>query len=158
MSVVWRRASELVIGHRRTRADCRRTTGKVLHVATSAHIADEDVELSVRSECDYSAIVDAALWLPRILLDCANPDHVLIKGERRSIPLEAVDPVAQEGRLAEHVRVRAGRTLGPVQVDTRVRREVRMQRDPEQTPLGAKVDRQVQHRALDLAVHALDAA
>ncbi len=96
-------------------------------------------------------------WLPRsgwfgILLERPQLDQVAVEGERRPVPHVAVDAVAQQRRLAEHVGVRAGRALRPVQVDARVGREVRMQGDPEQPALRGGVDGEVEHGALHHAV------
>ena len=159
VGVVRRRTAELVVRHRRPGAGGRRSAGKVLQVAAASEVTDEDVELAVATERQHAAVVVAARGLAGVLLDGPDPDQRAVEGQRRSVPDEPVDPVAQQRRLAEHVGVRAGAALRPVEEDPRVPGEARMQRDAEQAAFGAEVDGQVEDRAVDGPGHdALDPA
>ena len=97
--------AEVVVGAEQGVAGLVRAVEEVLHPAAPAHIADEDVQLAVRSELDHPAVVIAAPgrrrrfalegWLQRPQLD-----DVLVERQRGAVPHEPVHPVAQERGLA----------------------------------------------------------
>jgi hypothetical protein len=92
--------TEVVVGAEEGIAGLVRAVEKVLQPAASAHVTDEDVQLPVWSELDHSAVVIAATgcrrgfalegWLKR-----PQPDDVLVRRQRRSVPDEPIHPVAQ---------------------------------------------------------------
>jgi len=99
-------------------------------------------------ERDRTAVVVATLRLAGILLDRADPDEVAVEGQGRPVPDVPVDAVAEQRRFREHVRVRACCAFGPEEVHARVGWEARVERDPEQSPLRAEVDGEVEDSAL----------
>ena len=101
MGVIGLRAAELVIGL----TGSERSIDQVLQLAAPTHVADHDVELAVGSERDHTAIVVAAFWLIRVLLQGTDLDQVPIVRQRGSVPDVPVDPVAQQRGLVEHGRV-----------------------------------------------------
>jgi hypothetical protein len=134
------------------------TVDEVLQLSAPPDVAEEDAQLPVRAELDHAAVVVPSLRLRKgaerrrhrreVLLDRPQPDQVPIEGERRAVPDEAVNSVAEQRRLAHHRRIGAGRALGPEQVHAPVRRKVGVERDPEHATLGAKVDREIEHRRM----------
>ena len=92
--------AEVVVGAKQGVARLVRAVEEVLHPAAPAHITDEDVQLAVRPELDYPAVVIAAAgrrrrfavegWLQR-----PQPDDVDVLRQRRAVPDEPVHPVAQ---------------------------------------------------------------
>ncbi len=149
MGIVRLWTAELVVGLTRPEG----AIDQVLQLATPTHVTDHDVELAVGPESDHTAIVVAPLRLIRVLLQGTDLYQVLVPGQLGSVPDEPVNPVAEQRRLAEHVGVGTDAALGPIQVNPRIGREVRVQGDPQQPTLRPEVHRQVQHRGLDHAVH-----
>jgi hypothetical protein len=149
VGVVGLRAAELVVGHTGPEG----AVAEVLQLAAAAPVADQDVELPVGTERDHPAVVVAALGLPDVLLQRADPDELLRERQRGTVPDEPVNPVAQQRGLAEHVGVLARAALGPVEIDAGVLRKVRVQGDAKQPALRPEVHRQVQDRGLDLSAH-----
>jgi hypothetical protein len=148
VGVVRLRAAELIV----VDARAERAVDKVLQLPPASVVADDDVELLVRAEADHPAVVIAAQRLPRISLERPQLDDVLIERERRAVPDETIDSVAEQRNVGEIVAVGSAQRLRPVQVDPAGREEVRVQRDPEQSSLGRAVHRQVEHGALHDAV------
>jgi len=68
----------------------------VLHPAAAPVVADDDVELPIRSEFQHAAVVVAAKRLPGVGLKRVQPDEISIQGEGRSIPDESVDAIAEQ--------------------------------------------------------------
>src|SRR5262249_40566131 len=58
--VAGRGPAELIVRNRRTRADCSRPARQISHPAAPAVVADHNVELAIRPELDYAAVVVAA--------------------------------------------------------------------------------------------------
>jgi hypothetical protein len=123
-----------------------RTIDKVLELPAAAVVADDDVELAVGAEAKDSAVVVPPQGLARVRLERAEPDQIPVEGERRAVPVEAVDPVAEQRNGFESAGVGAGRALGPVEVDEPVGPELRVEGDAEQSALGREVDGEVQNR------------
>jgi hypothetical protein len=88
-----------------------------------------------------------------VLLDRPQANQIAFERERGAVPDETVDAVTEKRRLAEHIGVRARRTLSPKEVYTRVRRKVGMEGDSEKAPLRPEVDRKVEHRRLHDPIH-----
>src|SRR6266540_235503 len=68
VGVVGLRSAELVVRHSRPEAGQRRPGGEVLELAPTSHVADQDVELLVRTECDDAGVVIATGDLALIAL------------------------------------------------------------------------------------------
>src|SRR5688572_25014456 len=105
MSIVWLRATELIIWNCLSRASGCWATGQILYVTASSHIPDEDIEFAIRPKGKDTAIVVAARRLSfvtlirrfgcSIILERAQFDQVEIKCQALTIPEEAVDTIAQ---------------------------------------------------------------
>src|SRR5262249_3077887 len=92
VSVVRLRSTELIV--RAVGAD---PLGDILHPTAAAVVAEVDVKLLVlRAEEDFAAIVIAAQGLTLVSLVGAQLDDVLIECQRRPVPPETVDPVAEQ--------------------------------------------------------------
>jgi hypothetical protein len=169
--------AELVVGGRRCRS-----RGEILQLAAAAIVPKDHVELAVGPKDDHAAVVVACRALGLVpltgrlgrpvVLERAEHEQVAVEHQSGVAPDEPVDPVAEQGHLkdvagvwSQHVGVQAPPLVGeerigrrrraaaaPEQVDPGVRREVGVQRDPEQAALGGEVDREVEHDALDGAV------
>ena len=107
-----------------------------------------------------------------VVLEGAQHDQVELVDERGSSPAEAIDAVAEQRHLQdlsrvrrEHVAVEAalfvgeerigrkrGAAAGPEQIHTRVRREVRVQRDAKEPAFRGAVDAEVEHGPGDCAI------
>ena len=154
---------------------------QVLQLPAPAAVADDGVQLAVRAEPQHPAVLVAASRLPLIALarrqraavalERAQLQQVLLVAQGRAVPVEAVDAVAAQRDLQdlvgvgkEHVFVEAlvlvGRervgghleaAAGPVEIDARVGREVRVQGDAEQPALGCVVDAEIEHGVADAA-------
>ena len=136
---------------------------QILEPAAAALVAHEDVELAVRSESHHAAVVVArrvGVVRPRVSgngdvvrLQRAQHDDVAVERQRRPVPDEAVDAVAQQRHVGVDGRVRAGAALGPADVHARRRGEVRMQDQAEQSSLRVGVHGKIEHgRGLNDAV------
>jgi hypothetical protein len=74
-------------------------------LAAPSHISDEDVELVIGTEGDYSTVMVTArrlglitlTWRHRstVILEGTQLDQIMIKGEVISIPNEAIHAIAQ---------------------------------------------------------------
>ena len=109
------------------------------------------------------------LWLPRerlvgVGLKRAQMNQVPVEPQRRAVPDEAVDAIAEQ-RRARGIRG-VDRTPAAsvavlsvqIQIDAGVAREARMQRDAEQPPFRGGVDREIErrrglHHAVDDPLH-----
>src|SRR5262249_32422206 len=100
MGVVRFGPAEVVVGTKQGVARLGGAVEKVLQPAAPAGVTDKNVQLAVRSELDYSAVVIAATGRGSRLgeerrLQRSQPDYVLVQRQRRSVPHEPVHPVAQ---------------------------------------------------------------
>ena len=125
---------------------------QVLHLAAAAVVADEDVELAVGAEEDHAAVVVAAQRLAGVGLERAQRDDRAVERQRRAVPLEAVDAIAEQRHVGEAslsapvlLSVQKGRRTGSCW-------KPRVQGDAEQAALRRRVDRQVEHGRRDGAV------
>jgi hypothetical protein len=84
------RTTELIIG-----VSGRPTLRQVLHLPTATVVADDDVQLPIRTETQDSAVVITTLRLSRIGLEGAQLDEIALERQRRSIPHEAVHAIAK---------------------------------------------------------------
>jgi hypothetical protein len=108
-----------------------------------------------------------------VVLEGAQLDQVLVERERRAVPHESVDAVAEERYGEDVVRVgtergnigtlghrreegifrrRRGRAARPEEIDEVIRRELRMKGDAEKAALRGEVDRQIENRRTHGAV------
>lgn len=71
--------------------------------------------------------------------------EVRIGPQAAAVPDEAVDAVAQQRHLAQHIGIEPGRALGPADVDERQRRKIRMQRNTEQATFRGGIDGKIEH-------------
>ena len=106
-------------------------------------------------------------WLPRragrfglasavSFWNARKHDDVAVERQRRAVPDEAIDTIAEQRHARENGGVDTRAALGPVEIHQRSCREVGMQRDAEQSALAAGVHRKIEHGAGDYAVdHAL---
>jgi len=66
-----------------------------------AVVAENDVELPVRTETNHTAVVIAACGLARVLLQRAQADQIAIEDERRAVPVIAIDAIGEERDLVD---------------------------------------------------------
>ena len=106
MGVIGRRSAERVVDERRRE---ERAIRQVLHPAATSLIAEENVELAVRPEADHTAVVVTVL-APVIRARMARNRHVVglaraeldqiyVASQRRAVPDEAIDTVAEQRHL-----------------------------------------------------------
>jgi hypothetical protein len=96
----------------------------------------------------HAAVVVPSRRLAGVLLEGTEADDVAVEGQRRVAPAEPVDPVGEQVHRRAAVAVGAGVALAPEQVHEAVAGEVGVQRDPQQPPLGVRVDGEIEHCAL----------
>jgi hypothetical protein len=152
-----------------------------LQLTAAADVAQDDVQLAVGAERDHAAVVVAGRRLGRValarrqrsavVLKRPQHGHVLVEHQRRAVPDEAIDAVAEQGngqhvarigaqvgscRRLHHVRhKRIGRRRGgagrPEQIHERRRWKIRVQGDSQEAAFRGVVNGQVKRRALDRA-------
>jgi len=83
----------------------------------------------------------------RVVLECMQVNQVAVQRQRHPVPQEPIDAVSQERCFAEDGGISPRRALSPKEIDEIHRREMRVQRDAEQTALGRGVDGQIEHGA-----------
>ena len=137
--IIRSRSAELVVLHYWTGTSGGRAAWQVLQLTAAADVADQNVKLFVGAEAKNAAVMIAAGHLSGVRLKGAEADDVLRKDQRRAVPDEAVDTIAQKRRLCEDAGVRARRALGPIEIDAWIAGKVRMQGNAEQTALRCKV-------------------
>src|SRR5215510_4720246 len=138
-------STKLIVGNRATARD-------VLQKTSPAVVAEDDVELAVRTEAKHAAVVITTRRLTGILLQCVQLDQVAIKREYRTIPDVTIDSISQQRHLIGVCGVNAGTAFSPVEVDKTILREVRVQGDSQQAPFGGVVDCEIQWRGLQSAI------
>jgi hypothetical protein len=129
--VVRLRTAELVVG-----VSGRPTLRQVLHLPTATVVADDDVQLPIRTETDDSAVVITALRLLCVSLERAQLDEIALERQRRSVPHEAIHAIAKQRDVTDHVRIHAADRLGPEEICEWLRRETWMQSDPQKSTFG----------------------
>ena len=153
MGVVRLRSPERVVDDRWRQ---ERPVRQVLQPPSAALVAHEDIELAVRPEPHHAAVVVAVLvrvvraWMAGnrnvVGLAGAQQDEILRQRQRRAIPDEAIDAVAEQRHVGHPRAIRARAALRPTNEHVRSRREVRMQYQAQQASLRVRVHRQVENR------------
>ena len=136
VGVVGLRATERVVRH----AGPEGPVHQVLHLPATPHVAHQDVELAVRPEAKHPAVVISTLRLPPASGGWRARRPMMLRSKTSAEPFHTKRSTRFPSRgISEGVGVESCAALGPVQVHEPVRREVGMQGDPQQPPLGGEV-------------------